>query len=514
MLFLLDWISLRFCSVVTLISSLVMIYISYYISIDKKLVKFIIIVFLFVVSIILLIFSPNFIRILLGWDGLGLVSYCLVIYYENSKSSRAGILTILSNRVGDVFILLSIALVLGLGSTRIFFLEFCYLRSDLKLIFYLMLFAAITKSAQIPFSAWLPAAIAAPTPVSSLVHSSTLVTAGVYLLIRFYNIFDIKYLLFILSLFTIFISGVGAIFETDLKKIIALSTLSQLGIIIITLCFGLIEMSFFHLLRHALFKSLLFLCAGAYIHRLGDWQDSRSVSFLWVVRPIISFFFIVSSLSLCGLPFMSGFYSKDLIIEFFFMSNINFFVLFLVIICILSTFIYSVRLFYLINLSREMSLHSFMSADLLGIYLPMSLLFLFSFSGGALIVWLFFSLTFIYIRRWFKLFVSFLGVLRVLFIFLINQFITLTKLFYSLLFYCSLIWNLPRLSTFFYSNLLSLSFNYLKHFDQGWAEFMGSQGLYNSLISYGFLTDFSNLLNYKNLFLLFFIIYGLIFFIY
>jgi len=161
-----------------------------------------------------------------------------------------------------------------------------------------------------------------------------------------------------------------------------------------------------------------------------------------------------------------------------------------------------------------MSLHSFMSADLLGIYLSMSLLFLFSFSGGALIVWLFFSLTFIYIRRWFKLFVSFLGVLRVLFIFLINQFITLTKLFYSLLFYCSLIWNLPRLSTFFYSNLLSLSFNYLKHFDQGWAEFMGSQGLYNSLISYGFLTDFSNLLNYKNLFLLFFIIYGLIFFIY
>lgn len=513
-LFLIDWIRLRFCGVVTLISSLVIIYISYYIRLDRKLIKFVIIVFLFVISIILLIFRPNFISILLGWDGLGLVSYCLVIYYENNKSSRAGILTILSNRVGDVFILLRISLVLGLGRTSIFFLEFCYLGVELKFIFYLILLAAITKSAQIPFSAWLPAAMAAPTPVSSLVHSSTLVTAGVYLLIRFYNIFDIKYFLFVVSLFTIFMSGLGAIFERDLKKIIALSTLRQLGIIIITLCFGLIEMSFFHLLSHALFKSLLFLCAGAYIHSLSDWQDSRSFSTLWFISPIISFFFMVSSLSLCGFPFMSGFYSKDLIIEFFFISRIGIFVLLVTLLCILSTFIYSIRLFYIVNLSQEITLHVYSSADLFGIFIPIRLLFLFSFVGGALIIWSFFPLSFIYISAYFKLFVVALGLIRVSVSLFISKFITMIKMFYSVTYYTSLMWNLPNLSTFFHSNLLSFSFNYLKYFDQGWAELLGPQGLYSSLSNYGFLRDFMNLLNYKNLFFLFFIIYSFFFLVY
>jgi NADH-ubiquinone oxidoreductase chain 5 len=139
----------------------------------------------------------------------------------------------------------------------------------------MVILAGITKRAQIPFSAWLPAAMAAPTPVSALVHSSTLVTAGVYLLIRFHYILLENNFLFYVGVFTIFISGLGANFEIDLKKIIALSTLSQLGVIIISLGLGLVELSFFHLLTHALFKSLLFLCAGVYIHGVGDIQDIR-----------------------------------------------------------------------------------------------------------------------------------------------------------------------------------------------------------------------------------------------
>lgn len=141
----------------------------------------------------------------------------------------------------------------------------------------IVIIAAITKRAQMPFSAWLPAAIAAPTPVSSLVHSSTLVTAGVYLLIRFNYIIGVNEVLFYVGVFTIFMSGLGANFEIDLKKIIALSTLRQLGLIIMTLSIGFYELSFFHLITHAMFKSLLFLCAGVFIHSIGDTQDIRLI---------------------------------------------------------------------------------------------------------------------------------------------------------------------------------------------------------------------------------------------
>lgn len=186
--------------------------------------------------------------------------------------------------------------------------------------------AAITKRAQIPFSSWLPAAMAAPTPVSALVHSSTLVTAGVYLLIRFRPIFSNYMLnrnLLLLSVLTMFISGLGAIFEYDLKKIIALSTLSQLGLIIRTLCLGIPEFAFFHLLTHALFKSLLFICAGYVIHGMKDCQDIRFIGAITIQRPVLVSYFNVANLALCGMPFLAGFYSKDLILERILMQTRN-----------------------------------------------------------------------------------------------------------------------------------------------------------------------------------------------
>jgi len=210
----------------------------------------------------------------------------------------------------------------------------------------IVLLAAITKRAQIPFSAWLPAAMAAPTPVSSLVHSSTLVTAGVYLLIRFNNLLGERRLLFLISVLTMFMSGLGANYEIDLKKIIALSTLRQLGVIIITLSLGFYELSFFHLMTHALFKSLLFLCAGAMIHGIGDIQDIRYLGGVIIGLPVITIFFITSSLALCGFPFLAGFYSKDLILEIFFNMHINIFILFLVFVSTIFTLTYSLRLIY------------------------------------------------------------------------------------------------------------------------------------------------------------------------
>jgi NADH-ubiquinone oxidoreductase chain 5 len=220
---------------------------------------------------------------------------------------------------------------------------------SIKIIGMLMIFAAITKRAQIPFSSWLPAAIAAPTPVSALVHSSTLVTAGVYLLIRFnvllIDTLEINILLLISGL-TIFIAGLGANFEFDLKKIIALSTLSQLGLIIRVLCLGLRKLAFFHLLTHALFKALLFICAGAIIHNISNSQDIRDMGILSNYLPFTLVCLNVANLALCGFPFLAGFFSKDLILEIVLISNLNFITFFLFFFSTGLTVRYSLRLFY------------------------------------------------------------------------------------------------------------------------------------------------------------------------
>lgn len=248
---------------------------------------------------------------------------------------------------------------------------------------WLLILAAITKSAQMPFSAWLPAAIAAPTPVSALVHSSTLVTAGVYLLIRFNYLMGANRVLFYTGVFTIFMSGLGANFETDLKKIIALSTLSQLGLIIITLRLGYYEFSYFHLLSHAMFKSLLFLCAGVFIHSMGDMQDIRMLGGLIVSCPITSLYFICSSIALCGVPFLSGFYSRDMILELYFVNVINSFMYLVIFTATIFTLIYSIRLVYFMffnNLGVRGLLNLGEETGILG---PISVLLAMSvFAGG------------------------------------------------------------------------------------------------------------------------------------
>jgi NADH-ubiquinone oxidoreductase chain 5 len=174
------------------------------------------------------------------------------------------------------------------------------------------------------------------------------VTAGVYLIIRFNELLGVRELLFYLSVATMFISGLGANFETDIRKIIALSTLRQLGVIMMALSVGLVELAFFHLLIHALFKSLLFLCAGVYIHGLGDKQDIRSLGGAVECAPLTSFYFIGCSLALCGFPFMSGFYSRDLILEIVVIGNLNWSQIILVILATAFTVSYSLRLLLII----------------------------------------------------------------------------------------------------------------------------------------------------------------------
>nr|YP_011014087.1 NADH dehydrogenase subunit 5 [Unio tumidiformis]WQA10168.1 NADH dehydrogenase subunit 5 [Unio tumidiformis] len=316
-----DYISLIFSCFVCLISGSVSLFSVSYMEKEVFMRRFMLLIMAFVGSMNLLIFIPSLITILLGWDGLGIVSFALVIYYQNKKSLAAGLLTVLANRIGDALLILSVCFLVNWGEWCI---GYGMTGSYSLLVCFLVVVGAMTKSAQIPFSAWLPAAMAAPTPVSALVHSSTLVTAGVYLVIRFYStlveVHEVLWFLSKMGALTLLMAGLSACFEVDLKKIIALSTLSQLGLMMFTVGVGFPVIAVFHLFTHALFKALLFLCAGSIIHSTVDTQDGRILGGLNYLLPFSSSCLMVSSVALCGMPFLSGFYSKDLILEGVFSS--------------------------------------------------------------------------------------------------------------------------------------------------------------------------------------------------
>merc|ERR1711944_4605 len=303
---LIDFYRITFLFSVILISRSVFTFRSSYIRVDKNFNRFHFLLSSFVASIILLILRPNLVRILVGRDGLGVSSYLLVIYYTRAKSFNSGIVTFLSSRVGDSLMIIRLPYFMMLPSTNR--IGIYYFSDRPMVVIAVIVLASFTKSAQIPFRAWLPAAMAAPTPVSSLVHSSTLVTAGVYLLFRF------ERLLMELNL-TMFIARTAAFFEIDIKKIVALSTLRQLGVIMTSIGAGYRRLAFFHLLSHAYFKALLFIRTGNLIHAAGRFQDSRAIGGISEIIPFTNRVLITASFRLCGLPFISAFYSKEIIIE-------------------------------------------------------------------------------------------------------------------------------------------------------------------------------------------------------
>nr|QNE85890.1 NADH dehydrogenase subunit 5 [Potamophylax rotundipennis] len=479
MVLLLDWKSTIFFSTVLFISGMVIFYSSSYMASDLNKMRFLFLVVLFVLSMVLMIISPNLISILLGWDGLGLISYCLVIFYQNVKSYNAGMLTILSNRVGDAAILLAIAWMLNYGGWNFYF-YLNYAEKDSLMIYIgmLVILAGMTKSAQVPFSAWLPAAMAAPTPVSALVHSSTLVTAGVYLLIRFSPLLentDLFKVLMLIGVLTMFVSGLGANFEYDLKKIIALSTLSQLGLMMCILGAGFSNLAFFHLLAHAFFKSMLFLCAGILIHSFGDMQDIRFMGNSVKFMPLTCSIFNVANMALCGLPFLTGFYSKDLILEINLLSNLNVLSFFL---CYLSTGLtvcYSIRIFYwsFISEFNFLTLINLHDEDWVMVSGMISL-FILSVLGGASLIWLMVPVTMtVYLPFYLKILVLgviFLGAsLGVLVNYL--YFVISSRGQLKFLSFLGGIWFLPYLATYgVNSGVLFLGFKFKKILDLGWTE--------------------------------------------
>nr|QNH68997.1 NADH dehydrogenase subunit 5 [Teredorus nigropennis] len=517
----LDWMSLLFMSFVLIISSLVMYYSNDYMHGDLNINRFVLLVFLFVVSMMFLIISPNLISILLGWDGLGLVSYCLVIYYQNNKSANAGLLTAYSNRVGDVLILLSVSWLLNYGSWNYIYYYDYFLHSyDCSLVCFMVMLAAMTSSAQIPFSAWLPAAMAAPTPVSALVHSSTLVTAGVYLLIRFSPILFVGGTIYVLMFFgclTMMMAGLAANYEFDLKSVIALSTLSQLGLMMGILSMGYPLLSFFHLLSHALFKSLLFLCAGCYIHNLGDYQDIRFMGSLTFSMPYVSSCFNISNLSLSGFPFLSGFYSKDLILDFCSNESLNFLIFFMFFFSTGLTAMYSFRLFYysLIKPFSFSVLRNFINVGV-DMYYGMFFLVIFTIVGGSFLSWLMFPIpSIIYLPLSLKLLTLSVILLGLYVGYMLNSFM-LTKSIFNFFFikhYFGSMWFMPIISTsvLTYNFLVSGDY-YVSFMDYGWLEYYGAQGLYNFLFffiqNYLYLFDY-RFKSYIMLFSFFFVLFFL-----
>nr|AVI25212.1 NADH dehydrogenase subunit 5 [Phyllomimus sp. YH-2018] len=491
---LLDWMSLMFMGLVMFISSLVVFYSGEYMEGDVNMNRFISLVLLFVFSMVCLIVSPNIISILLGWDGLGLVSYCLVIYYQNLKSYSAGMLTALSNRIGDVALLMGIAWMVNVGGwSFVYYLDFLSVDKWGLVLAVLVVLAAFTKSAQIPFSSWLPAAMAAPTPVSALVHSSTLVTAGVYLLIRFDKlimIYDsvVSYLMLI-SMLTMFMSGIGANLEYDLKKIIALSTLSQLGLMVGTLAVGESKLAFFHLLTHALFKALLFMCAGVIIHNMMNCQDIRCMGGLSMQMPITASCFNIANLALCGMPFLAGYYSKDLILEHVILSEINICIFFLFMISTGLTVCYSLRLSYYTMTGEFNVLSTSKIYEERGAMLNMMLvLMMMAVMGGCSLGWALFSSPMLVCLPWFlKFLVLGLciigGVMGYLLPMMFSFWLKSLDMYGSVVFLGSM-WFMPLLSTRGMNKFpLEIGGMTLKVIDQGWSEEYGGQNLYSLLIS-------------------------------
>nr|QXJ80379.1 NADH dehydrogenase subunit 5 [Homogryllacris parcibrevipenna] len=501
MTILFDWMSLLFMSFVLCISSLVIYYSDEYMLGDVSLNRFIVLVLMFVLSMMFLIISPNLISILLGWDGLGLVSYCLVIYYQNVKSYNAGMLTALSNRVGDVALLMAIAWMLNFGSWNyIYYLELGTDYLELKIVGGLVLLAAMTKSAQIPFSSWLPAAMAAPTPVSALVHSSTLVTAGVYLLIRFNSlIFGNIWgdFLLLISGLTMFMAGIGANFEFDLKKIIALSTLSQLGLMMSILSIGYYSLAFFHLLTHALFKALLFMCAGAIIHNMKNSQDIRGMGGMCNQMPLTSACLNVSNLALCGMPFLAGFYSKDLVLEMVSLSSMNCFSFFLFFFSTGLTVSYSLRLVYysMTGDLNNTSLHALSDEGWIMLK-GMLVLMLLAVMGGSMLSWMIFCTPEV---------INLPSILKMLTLFVcliggwigyeISKF-SLSYDLYSLSMYwmtsfLGSMWFMPIISTYGVNYYPLLMGNLISSvYDQGWSEEFGGQNIYLISVDYSLISQF------------------------
>ncbi len=371
-----DTISSVMLVVICFISSIVHIYSIGYMSHDPNKTRFMAYLSLFTFAMLVLVTSDNFLQLFFGWEGVGLCSYFLIgFWFKKDRANAAAIKAFVVNRVGDFGFALGIFLIFYIfgtvnydevfrqipsvsaaGVTPFLNREIIFLGLDIKavdLICFLLFIGAMGKSAQIFLHTWLPDAMEGPTPVSALIHAATMVTAGVFLVVRCSPIFEYSPLILnfitIIGIATAFFAATVAIVQTDIKKIIAYSTCSQLGYMFFAAGVGAYNVAMFHLFTHAFFKALLFLGSGSVIHAFKDEQDIRNMGGVWKKLPYTWFFMIIGTLALTGFPFLSGYYSKDAIIEFAYLkgSMLGYYASYIGIFTALLTSIYSWRLIFI-----------------------------------------------------------------------------------------------------------------------------------------------------------------------